>query len=402
MIKLYIIKKVVTELRRGIVMKKKWVTVFPRCENFHITKEVGAIPGVISEKFENEYECFLVSWKNGYYPDENHFFPRLKHTFIKKRFFTSKNRYLEVLSELLSVSLFILKEGKSIDVINFFHLRWYTSLLVIYFKRKNPNGKVYVKLDAAQSIFNIKRSSKILPLVPLKYEKVLDKINVVSVETKLLSEQLSQLWDREVLYIPNGYYPYKFDEIKFSEKKKKIIHVARMGTYQKNTEFFIEAVVKNQNFLSQGGWKIVLVGSMTKTFKETLDNLFNTYPLLLKIIEIHGVVGDKKKLLTLYSESRIFVLTSRSESFGISLVEALATGNQVLTSNIVSAPDIVPSKKNGFIYKNEDITDFSEKLIQLINNKNWKKDSEYVQNFARTNFYYPKIIERLVRKINER
>ncbi|WP_427813885.1 glycosyltransferase [Enterococcus sp. 22-H-5-01] len=381
-------------------MKKKWVTIFPRCENIHITKDVGVIPGLISEQYK-DYDCFIVSWKNGQYPDEKKFFPKLKHKFINKYFFTHWNRYFEAISELLSVALYIFKEGKAIDVVHFFHLRWYTSILIVLFKKINPNGKVYLKLDIAESILELQVSSKILPIIPLRYEKVLSKTDFISIETKMLSEELTDLWKKKVLYIPNGYFPYNHAKIESSQKSKSIIHVSRMGTYQKNTEFLLKGIVKNQKVLFEKNWKILLVGEMSDSIKVKLSNLYNEHPLLKDIIEVIGEVKDKNKLWKLYSESRIFILTSRYESFGIVLVEALSAGNQILTSNIISANDIVADKRNGMIYEGEDISDFSIKLIQLINNSNWEEDSEYVQSFAQKNFHYPIIIKKLMREIDE-
>lgn len=388
------------KVRKGRIMKKKWVTIFPRCENVHITKEVGAIPGVLSDQL-SDYDCYLVSWNNGEYPNETFFFPKLHHKFIKKYLVTFGNKYLEALSELLSVLIYLKKDGKTIDIIHFFHLRWYTSLLILFFKKINPNGKVYVKLDAADSILNIKLSSKILPFLPIKYGKILEQVDVVSIETKELSVKLSNNWEREVVYIPNGYYPFDFKKVEPKQKKKQIIHVSRMGAPVKNSEFLIRGIIENKDILIKKNWKVLLVGDMTNSFENYLDNSFNNEPELRGIIEYCGIVSNKEKLLKLYSESRILIMTSKTESFGIALVEALATGNQLLTSNIISAPDIVSDKENGFIYETDNMKDFSEKLIKLIQNKKWEKDSEYVQKFAKNHFYYPTIIERLMRKLNE-
>lgn len=396
----YLFGELVTFGEDELDLKKKWVTIFPRCENDHITKDVGVIPGIISNQFE-DYDCFLVSWRNGAYPDEKKFFPRLQHKFIKRFFFSNWNRSFEVISELLSVSLYLFKDGKSIDVIHFFHLRWYTGLLVLLFKKINPNGKVYVKMDVADSILSIQLSSKVFPLFSLRYARILADIDLISIETRILSEKLSSLWNREVLYIPNGYFPYDQKEVNPDEKNRQLIHVSRMGTYQKNTEFLFEAIVKNQKYLFEKKWKLLLVGEMTDLIKKRLHDLYNEYPLLKKIIEVYGKVDNKRDLWEFYSKSRIFVLTSRYESFGLVLVEALSAGNQILTSNIITANDIVTDKQKGLIYENENIKDFSEKLIQLIENENWKKDSEHIQVFAKEYFYYPTIIERLMRKIDE-
>ena len=70
----------------------------------------------------------------------------------------------------------------------------------------------------------------------------------------------------------------------------------------------------------------------------------------------------------------MFLLASRFEGFSNAILEALFLGIPVITSNCPGAnSEIIKKGFNGFLAKNENPKDFSEKIIKGVNH-NWDRN----------------------------
>lgn len=67
-----------------------------------------------------------------------------------------------------------------------------------------------------------------------------------------------------------------------------------------------------------------------------------------------------------YLDSDVFVLPSRDETFGYSLLEAMACGLPTVASNVYAIPEIVEDGKTGYLTPYGDLQALEEKLIGLI------------------------------------
>jgi len=107
-----------------------------------------------------------------------------------------------------------------------------------------------------------------------------------------------------------------------------------LGTLEprKNIENVIEAY--KQSSLQSQGYHLVIAGSKGWNYKSILKKIQETQG-----VEHIGYVdaGDKPFL---YSEAALFVYPSYYEGFGIPVLEAMACGTPVLTSNRSSLPEI--------------------------------------------------------------
>lgn len=87
-------------------------------------------------------------------------------------------------------------------------------------------------------------------------------------------------------------------------------------------------------------------------------------------IVVHDGSSD---MLDRYKENSVFLLTSKYEPFGLVLPEAMSCGIPVVAFDCPYGPaDIISDGVDGFLIKNRDINDFSDKVCLLIENEDMR------------------------------
>lgn len=172
--------------------------------------------------------------------------------------------------------------------------------------------------------------------------------------------------------------PYAINFRNFAEKKK-----------EKNSFLFVGRLSKNKRvdrlldvaFRLKGeipDFKLYIVGDgderpVLENKREKLGLNDNVY-----------FVGEKtgKPLLEYYSRSKFFLIASEYEGFGISVIEAMASGCTVIVNDIGVFRNFVKNGKNGFISDFSNPEETSE-LILNIRNKDLSKISKNAKEKAK-------------------
>ena len=203
----------------------------------------------------------------------------------------------------------------------------------------------------------------------------------------------------KTIYLPNGYDNEIIDKIKvktLEEKENIILTVGRLGTEAKNTELLLETLKE----IDLKDWKVYLVGSIDKRFINYKENFFKENPHLVDKIIFTGEIKDREELYKYYNRAKVFVLPSRWESFGIVMVEAMAFGDYVITSNTCAAKDITNNNEVGKIVEIDSKKELKDEIIRTISGEiDLKEKYEKTLNHV-SNFKYSYLIEKLGERIH--
>jgi len=207
----------------------------------------------------------------------------------------------------------------------------------------------------------------------------IDTYDAIWANSKYTQKWITRYWKRpsEVLYPPidvDSFHPV--------EKRDQIISVGRYfaGSHNKKHMDMIRAF---KDMVDNGlqGWKLVLVGSTTpglvhEKYLSRLERESQGYPIAIyKDIPF-------EKLVQLYGESAIYWHASgygenenlkpkKFEHFGITTVEAMASGCVPVVIGLGGQPEIVRHGNNGFLWQRRD--DLIKLTYILIQNPNQRK-----------------------------
>jgi glycosyltransferase involved in cell wall biosynthesis len=92
---------------------------------------------------------------------------------------------------------------------------------------------------------------------------------------------------------------------------------------------------------------------------------------LVEHIEFPGWIGaDQREQLL--SRATLFVLPSYAEGLPMSLLEAMAAGLPVVTSNVGGIPDVVTDGVEGLVIEPGDVTALAKAMISILTNEEWR------------------------------
>lgn len=362
-------------------MRKKFVTMFPECENIHLVKDVGMFPYCMHKYFG--YDSLIACFKNS--PEYSYLNSDVSG--LKIEFIPSKNK-----RNLFDCIKYLKNNALTIDVLNLYHSGKRTFILLRIYKFFNPGGKVFVKLDmderGVSSIKKLKRRRIIL-------KWILKNADIVSVECEGIKKTLKDIYHKDVLYIPNGIEKENIECIK--KKEKIILTVGRLGTEQKASEIMLQAFEQAVPEISLE-WKLILVGSMTPEFRLFYQDKVKNNTDLAARIEYLGEIFNREQLNELYRRACIFTMSSRWEGFALVGIEALSKGDYMLTTNIMSFRELCDYGSYGTFFTVDNIEEYSSKIVNLcqkVDNGGKLLDSEKLCSYMHEKYSYESICTRL-------
>ena len=186
---------------------------------------------------------------------------------------------------------------------------------------------------------------------------------IIVVNYKLKAWAEKELNCKKVIYLPNF---TTIDDSTLSEtilngvSGKRILCLANLRD-QKNHFFLIEIAQKLKIYYPE--WTFHLVG---KDFEDEYSRQVRAYISNKGLESNVFIYGSKKDVKNIISQSEIAILTSKSEGLPVAIIEYGLMEKPVVTTNVGEIPLMIKDGQNGFIVGVNEIDNFVEKLIILI------------------------------------
>lgn len=177
----------------------------------------------------------------------------------------------------------------------------------------------------------------------------------------------------KIKQVPNM-IPNDFFKIKKTDKKNKIFEILFLGRIApvKNLETIFYAIKELSVHLT-------IIGTAEKEYKKKLDGIIKKEKI--KNITFKAPIYNLKDKINAFDSCDLFILPSIREAFPQSLIEAMARGKIVVSSNTNGAKEIIQNKINGFLFKIKNYKELKQ-IINEIRTKLNKKEKEKIKKEA--------------------
>jgi len=209
--------------------------------------------------------------------------------------------------------------------------------------------------------------------------KLPNKIIAVSEQTKENLISKLKVNPKKIVVIPNAIDIKAIDKIKPSKETSDIIFAGRLMNH-KNVNILIKAIsIIKQN--TNPNIKCIIVGDGEEM--QNLKTLAKSLNLNKNII-FKGFIKEHAEVLSLMKSSKLFVLPSTREGFGITVIEANACGIPVITTKHKDNASrfLIDEGNNGYTTDlNEyDLSNKIEKSLEKANKSGWNT-KQYVKKY---------------------
>ncbi len=181
---------------------------------------------------------------------------------------------------------------------------------------------------------------------------------------------------------PSGVLPYAIDtdlfhpidpiqkeklKANFGLKSKSIVYMGRLS-YEKSLDVLLKAFALVLKKNPETTLMIIGDGPEKNNLKKLIEKLG-----IGKNIFFAGFLFGKD-LVSATQANDIFVTASKTETFGISVMEGMAAGLPVVAANAKSFTEIISDKTDGLLANPDDPKDMAEKLLLLLDNNDLRKE----------------------------
>lgn len=142
-------------------------------------------------------------------------------------------------------------------------------------------------------------------------------------------------------------------------------------------------------------WRLILVGS------GELNTQFEEYINANNLQDFVFLKPPQQDIAFYYKQASLFLLTSKTEGFGMVLLEAISFGLPCISFDCPSGPrDIIKNSENGYLIEQNDTIAFEQALVKLITDPTLRKEMSKKALEISSNWNDKKLLEKWVTILN--
>ena len=224
---------------------------------------------------------------------------------------------------------------------------------------------------------------KVFRPVVSPFQKALDaKIAVSPMAAKTLAED----FPGRIYVIPNGVDVDRFEPTSTLRNPNEILFVGRPAT-RKGLSVLLDALPAVLEKVPEA--RLVIVGSSPQDVE--LPKKF------LSSVEVRGVLDDDELVRAMHSASVLCAPSTRAESFGIVLIEAMAAGLPVLASDIPGYDAVVAHERDGVLVPPDDPGTLASALVDLLRDPGRRNRLSKVGLLTARQYHWPHVVAEIER-----
>lgn len=285
-------------------------------------------------------------------------------------YYAYEMQYISMLKSFCSILRKLLKLKNDYDVVFAPTEIWPTFIGAIYSYRKNIKLICWVHSALSLTIkkygFLKRNLFDVLSCVSYKY----------SYKTILVSSNIRKFfkYKSDTVVVFNGCdildiirkSQFNIEDVKLNKDIITILSVCRLEK-EKNVKLLLKAIeiLVKENF----NIRLLVVGDGSER------NNLEEYVEKKNLKEVIHFLGKKDNPYPYFRLSDIYVSSSLYEGFGLSVVEAMALGNAVVTTDGEnSASTLIENNISGIVVKNNDLADLCYGLRKLLSDEKFRKN----------------------------
>lgn len=192
------------------------------------------------------------------------------------------------------------------------------------------------------------------------YRKYISNADSLIAVSYAAAEFIKHFSNKKVTIIPNGIRMEQFMPGKKTYDKKSILFVGRL-VYRKGAQLLVKSM--KQVVRQNANARLTIVGS--GYLAPPLRFMINSYSMKDNITIKENL--DNSLVIKEYQKANVFAMPSLyGESFGIVLLEAMASKTPIVATNQGGIKEIITHKKTGLLVKQDRVRDLSRNILTLL------------------------------------
>jgi len=228
------------------------------------------------------------------------------------------------------------------------------------------------------------------------YRRYINKACLITAVSRAAAEFIEHFAeDKKIVVVPNGVDIELFESVEKNiqpslSEKPIILYIGRLA-YRKGLQVLVRAMPFILKEIPDAHLLIAGKGYMDSFIRMLIKSLN-----LEGNVTMLGFIPDEN-LPELYASSSLFVMPSLyCESFGVTLLEAMASGRPIIASNVGGIPEIVKDGVTGLLFKRGDAEDLADKIITVLSDCNLAQSlASNAKELVKERYSWPVITDKM-------